>query len=95
MCIPKSKDISISIEDLAIGYRTKGVSKVVACNIQAQLGRGEMTCLIGSNGAGKSTLLKALIDNSMLEEGIGESKFSVIKEGKPKIGYLKQIEFEI
>ena len=30
----------------------------------------------------------------MLEEGIGESKFSVIKEGKPKIGYLKQIEFE-
>lgn len=60
MCIPKSKDISISIEDLAIGYRTKGVSKVVACNIQAQLGRGEMTCLIGSNGAGKSTLLRTL-----------------------------------
>ena len=50
--------------------------------------------LSGRNGAGKSTLLKALINNEMLTEGIGEDKFSIYKEGSPVIGYLKQIEFE-
>ena len=30
----------------------------------------------------------------MLEEGIGENKFSIYKEGVSKIGYLKQIDFE-
>ncbi len=50
--------------------------------------------VIGRNGAGKSTLLKAIIDNSMLTDGIGEEKFNVYKEGSPVIGYLKQIDFE-
>ena len=62
--------------------------------IDFEINNKDKIAIVGRNGAGKSTLLKALIDNSMLEEGIGESKFSVIKEGKPKIGYLKQIEFE-
>ena len=43
---------------------------------------------------GKTTLLKALVDNSMLEEGVGSSKFGVYKQGSPSIGYLKQIDFE-
>ena len=43
---------------------------------------------------GKTTLLKAIVDNSMLEEGVGTSKFSVYKQGSPVIGYLKQIDFE-
>lgn len=30
----------------------------------------------------------------MLEEGIGEEKFGIYKQGTPIIGYLKQIEFE-
>lgn len=50
--------------------------------------------VVGRNGAGKSTLLKAIINNEMLTEGIGEAKFSIYKEGSPVIGYLKQIEFE-
>ena len=62
--------------------------------IDFEINNKDKIAIVGRNSAGKSTLLKALIDNSMLEEGIGESKFSVIKEGKPKIGYLKQIEFE-
>ena len=62
--------------------------------IDFEINNKDKIAIVGRNGAGKSTLLKALIDNSMLEEGVGESKFSVIKEGKPKIGYLKQIEFE-
>ena len=50
--------------------------------------------IVGRNGSGKTTLLKSLIDNSMLEEGIGEERFNIYKKGIPKIGYLKQIDFE-
>ena len=50
--------------------------------------------IVGRNGAGKSTLLKAIVDNTMLTEGIGEEKFNIYKEGNPVFGYLKQIDFE-
>ena len=29
----------------------------------------------------KTTFLKAIVDNSMLEEGIGEEKFGIYKQG--------------
>ena len=50
--------------------------------------------IIGRNGAGKTTLLNSIVDNSMLEEGVGEDKFNIYKQGNPSIGYLKQINFE-
>ncbi len=50
--------------------------------------------IVGRNGCGKSTLLKAIVDNELLSEGIGEEKFNVYKEGSQVIGYLKQIDFE-
>ena len=54
----------------------------------------QKVAIVGRNGAGKSTLLKAIIDNQLLTEGIGEEKFNIYKEGSPAIGYLKQIDFE-
>ena len=54
----------------------------------------QKVAIVGRNGAGKSTLLKAIIDNEMLSEGIGEEKFNIYKEGIFQIGYLKQIDFE-
>lgn len=54
----------------------------------------EKIAIIGRNGAGKSTLLKAIVNNEMLTSGSGDEKFNIIKEGKPVIGYLKQMEFE-
>ncbi len=54
----------------------------------------EKVAIVGRNGAGKSTLLNAIINNEMLSEGIGDEKFNIYKEGSPKIGYLKQIDFE-
>ena len=54
----------------------------------------EKIAIVGRNGSGKTTLLKSLINNSMLEEGIGENKFNIYKQGNPSIGYLKQIDFE-
>ncbi len=50
------KQAALSIEQLAIGYR----HKVVARGLNAELGHGSMTCLLGANGVGKSTLLRTL-----------------------------------
>lgn len=54
----------------------------------------EKIAIVGRNGVGKSTLLKAIVDNELLTEGIGEEKFNIYLEGNPSIGYLKQIDFE-
>ena len=54
----------------------------------------QKVAIVGRNGSGKSTLLKAIINNELLTEGIGEEKFNIYKEGNPVIGYLKQIDFE-
>lgn len=54
----------------------------------------EKIAVVGRNGAGKSSLLKSIINNELLTEGTGEEKFNIIKEGKPVIGYLKQMEFD-
>ena len=62
--------------------------------INFEINEKDKIAVVGRNGAGKTTLLKALVDNSMLEEGVGNSKFGVYKQGNPSIGYLKQIDFE-
>lgn len=49
--------------------------------------------IVGRNGAGKTTLLNALIHNELLEEGLEEEKFEIIKIGSCSIGYLEQITF--
>ncbi len=62
--------------------------------INFEIKEKDKIAIVGRNGSGKTTLLNSILDNSMLEEGIGEEKFSVIKQGNPEIGYLKQISFE-
>ena len=37
----------------------------------------EKVAIVGRNGCGKSTLLKAIVNNELLEEGIGEEKFNI------------------
>ena len=55
-----SKQETIRIERLSIGYRTKHGVKVVTEGISDTICSGELTCLLGENGAGKSTLLRTL-----------------------------------
>lgn len=62
--------------------------------INFEIKEKDKIAIVGRNGCGKSTLLKAIIDNSMLEEGVGESKFGVYKQGNIELGYLKQIQFD-
>lgn len=62
--------------------------------INFEIKEKDKIAVVGRNGCGKSTLLKSIIDNSMLEQGVGEQKFGVYKQGTPVIGYLEQIQFE-
>ena len=51
---------TVLLQDLSIGYTTKGNEKVVASHLNASISSGELTCLLGQNGIGKSTLLRTL-----------------------------------
>ncbi len=62
--------------------------------INFEIKEKDKIAIIGRNGAGKTTFLNAIIDNDILEEGIGEEKFHVYKQGSPVIGYLQQMNFE-
>lgn len=62
-------------------------------NIDFEIKEKEKIAIVGRNGCGKSTLLKAIMGKIEMEEGTGESKFNVIKNGNPNIGYLEQITF--
>lgn len=48
--------------------------------------------IAGRNGVGKTTLLKALVNQELFSEGVGEEKFTLTILGHPVIGYLKQNE---
>ncbi|EEE40082.1 ribosomal protection-like ABC-F family protein [Prochlorococcus marinus] len=72
--------------------RFEGVSKIystdiVLKNINWEIKKGEKVGLVGSNGAGKSTQFKILIGEEEQTSG------KIVKEGNPKIAYLKQ-EFD-
>jgi iron complex transport system ATP-binding protein len=50
----------INIRNLTIGYASGTRKKRVAANLNAQINKGELVCLLGSNGVGKSTLMRTL-----------------------------------
>lgn len=62
--------------------------------INFEIKEKDKIAIVGNNGCGKTSLLKAIVNNEILEEGIGEEKFGIYKQGSPVLGYLKQIEFE-
>ncbi len=74
----------------SVSYGAETILEEINFNVKGK----EKVAIVGRNGSGKSTLLKALINNDILSEGIGEDKFSIYKESVKEIGYLKQIDFE-
>ncbi|WP_168583813.1 ATP-binding cassette domain-containing protein [Gephyromycinifex aptenodytis] len=53
-------DGSLSLRELAVGYRDGRRRHVVLSGLNAQAHPGELTALIGPNGTGKSTLLRTI-----------------------------------
>ena len=62
--------------------------------INFEVNTTDKIAIVGRNGCGKTTFLKALIDNDMFEEGIGDNKFQIVRQNNLSIGYLKQIQFK-
>jgi len=61
--------------------------------INFEINKNDKIALVGRNGSGKTSLLKSLIDNDMLETGLGNEELQIIKIGKPVIGYQAQQTF--
>lgn len=81
----KNQQAIIETRSLAIGYRSSGVERTVAGQLNLQLRAGSLVCLLGSNGAGKSTLMRTL---SGLQPALtGE----IVIDGRP-LGALKPAE---
>ena len=74
------------------GAITYGTNTILE-EINFEINSNDKIAIIGKNGSGKSSLLKSLIDNDILETGIGEEELQIIKIGKPKIGYQEQHSF--
>ncbi len=70
----------IRFDNISKIYSTDIVLKAINWEIK----KGEKVGLVGSNGAGKSTQFKILTGEEDQTDGV------VIKEGNPKIAYLKQ-----
>lgn len=71
-------------KELGIGYRSGRQTKFVHRNLNFELHRGELTCLLGANGAGKSTLLRTLAAAQPKLEG----KLELL--GKPVDAYTER-----
>lgn len=50
----------IKTVNLSIGYTSKKKINTIASNLNIELGKGKLVCLLGKNGIGKSTLLRTL-----------------------------------
>ena len=50
----------VKTSQLSIGYAKGSNKTLVHSNLNLELLRGEMVCLIGPNGSGKTTLLRTL-----------------------------------
>lgn len=62
--------------------------------VDFEINTGEKIAIVGRNGSGKTTLLKCITGEISMEEGTGDTPFSISKVKNPVVGYLKQITFE-
>lgn len=61
--------------------------------INFEVKNNDKIAIVGRNGSGKTSLLKALVDNEMLETGLGNKELEIVKIGNPTIGYQEQHAF--
>src|SRR5210317_958348 len=59
MCEQKIHTV-LKTKNLTVGYTSRKSDRIIADQINVELQKGKLTCLIGKNGIGKSTLLRTL-----------------------------------
>jgi len=85
---------AISIRNLSVTVREKGLEKTLLSNINIEVERGSFIAVIGASGCGKSTLVKSLA--GLIEPSTGKILFEgqevhELKEHLPlAVGYLPQ-----
>jgi iron complex transport system ATP-binding protein len=76
--------------NLTLGYKKGKQANAIAENIEFELKKGKLTCLLGPNGVGKSTLIKTIMGQ------LPPLKGQVCLEGKPVQKYnLREISKKI
>lgn len=75
------------------GAITFGANTILE-EINFEIKNNDKIAIIGRNGSGKTSLLNAIIDNDILETGLGKEDLQIIKIGKPTIGYQEQHAFK-
>lgn len=67
--------------NLSVGYSTR----TVLSSLNLNLGKGQLTCLLGANGSGKSTLIRTLAGIQKPLQGIVSLKGTNLREVGPKV----------
>ena len=75
------------------GAITYGTNTILE-EINFEINKNDKIAIVGRNGSGKTSLLKGIIDNEILETGLGLEELKVIKIGNPTIGYQSQQTFD-
>lgn len=85
-----SKQITLSADNLSIGYSKDNNILAVADGLSFRLEKGKLTCLMGPNGVGKSTLIKTIMRQTPVLKG------EIILNGIPIINVpLKELSKKI
>lgn len=77
---------AITIQNLAVSYRTVEAIKQMSCEILP----GQVTGMIGPNGAGKSTLLKAMLGLVSAHSGRVVYQGQDLRQQRHRIAYVPQ-----
>lgn len=83
--VSEKKHTILSAESVAIGYRSKSNTTLVAEAIHLDFSKGELIGLVGANGIGKSTLLRTLagmqpsLAGTILVNGVDTAKRNALQ----------------
>jgi zinc/manganese transport system ATP-binding protein/zinc transport system ATP-binding protein len=78
----------VELKDVTCGYQ----GEVVLRNVSLRVMPDDFVGLLGPSGSGKSTLLRTILGATNLYEGDVSINGQSVRDGRPKIGYVPQLE---
>lgn len=81
-----NKDLVLDVHDVTVAYDRRPV----LWNIDVEIDRPGLTCIVGPNGAGKSTLIKAVMGLVPIVSGEVLAWGNTVHKQKHRIGYVPQ-----